>query len=147
MARDDVRKSVIDLIIRNRYAKLITFGPDGSPRGRIMTNLPVGRDLIIWFATGLSTSKIRDIRRNAAVAVFVDDPDDQTNASISGTAEIVTDDRLRRKFWRDGFGFFFPGGPTDSDYCLLKITPKTIEYLNPGPVFLQKRVRDKVRLT
>lgn len=146
MTKDELRRNVIDLISRNRYAKLITFGPDGSPRGRIMTNLPIGRDMVIWFATGLSTSKIRDIRRNPAVAVFVDDPHDQTNASISGTAEIVSDDRLRRKFWRDGFGFFFPGGPSDPDYCLLKITPKRIEYLDPGPMFLQKRSRIEVKL-
>lgn len=146
MTKDELRKNVIDLISRNRYAKLITFGSEGAPRGRIMTNLPIGRDMIIWFATGLSTSKIQDIRRNPSVAVFVDDPHDQTNVSISGTAEIVTDERLRRKFWRDGFGFFFPGGPSDPDYCLLKITPKRIEYLNPGPMFLQKRSRVQVKL-
>ena len=80
------------------------------------------------------------------MSVFIDDPHDHTNASITGTAEIITDDRLRKKFWRDGFGFFFPGGPTDPDYCLLKIKPERVEYMNPGPVFLQKRARVVVKL-
>ncbi len=146
MAKNDLKNKVVELINRNRYAKLITFGPDGAPRARIMTNLPLGKDLAILFATGLSTSKIRDIKKNPAVSVFIDDPDDQTNVSISGNAEIVTDDRLRKKFWQEPFGFFFPGGPTDPDYCLLKITPKKVEYLDPGPRFIQKRARVIINL-
>jgi general stress protein 26 len=146
MAKNDLKQSVAELIKRNRYSKLITFGTDGAPRGRIMTNLPLGKDMIIWFATGLSTSKIKDIRKNPNVSVFVDDPDDLTNASIIGKAEIVTDDRLRRKFWQEPFGFFFPGGPSNPDYCLLKIIPKKVEYLNPGPVFHQNRMRVTVKI-
>lgn len=146
MAKDDLKKSVVDLISRNRYAKLITFGQDGAPRARIMTNLPMGKDMAIWFATGLSTSKIQEIKKNPTVSVFVDDPNDQTNASIIGKAEIVTDDRLRKKFWQEPFGFFFPGGPSDPDYCLIKITPKKVEYLNPGPRFMQKRARVTINM-
>ena len=141
MAKSDVKKEAMALLNRNRYSKLITFGVDGAPHGRIMTNLPLGNDMVIWFATGLSTSKIQDIKKNPTVSVFVDDPNDQTNASIIGQAEIVTDNRLRKKFWQEPFGFFFPGGPSDPDYCLIKITPKKIEYLNPGPRFHQNRTR------
>ena len=141
MAKSDFKKQVVELINRNRYSKLITFGLDGVPHARIMTNLPLGKDMVIWFATGLSTNKIKDIKKNSTVSVFVDDPNDQTNASIIGKAEIVTDARLLKKFWQEPFGFFFPGGPSDPDYCLLKITPKKVEYLNPGPRFHQKLTR------
>jgi len=146
MAKNALQQSVIDLIEKNCYSKLITFGPDNAPRGRIMTNLPLGKDMVIWFATGLSTSKIKDIRKNPNVSVFVDDPDDMTNASIAGIAEIVTTPALLKKYWQEPFGFFFPGGPTDPNYCLLKITPKKVEYLKPGPMFLQNRVRLTVKL-
>jgi len=141
MAKSDLKKEVVDLINRNSYSKLITFGTDGAPHARIMTNLPLGKDMVIWFATGLSTSKIKDIKKNPTVSVFVDDPNDQVNASIIGQAKIVTGNRLRKKFWREPFGFFFPKGPSDPDYCLLKITPKKVEYLDPGPRFHQSRKR------
>lgn len=78
--------------------------------------------------------------------MFVDDPHDQTNASIIGKAQIITDGKLKKKFWQEPFGFFFPGGPTDPDYCLLKIIPGKIEYLNPGQLFHQNRVRLTVML-
>lgn len=141
MAKNDLKKSVVDLLKRTRYSKLITFGADGAPHGRIMTNLPLDKDMVIWFATGLSTNKIKDIKKNPSVSVFVDDPDDQTNASIIGKAEIVTNTRLLKKFWQEPFGFFFPKGPSDPDYCLLKIIPKKVEYLNPGPSFHHNRTR------
>jgi len=141
MAKNDSKKQVVALINSNRYSKLITFGVDGAPHGRIMTNLPLGKDMVIWFATGLSTNKIKDIKKNPTVSVFVDDPNDQKNASIIGKAEIVTDGRLLKKFWQEPFGFFFPRGPSDPDYCLLKITPKKVEYLDPGPRFHQNRTR------
>ena len=141
MSKSDLKKQVVELINRNKYSKLITFGVDSAPHGRIMTNLPLGKDMVIWFATGLSTNKIKDIKKNSIVSVFVDDPNDQTNASIIGQAEIVTDNRLRKKFWQETFGFFFPRGASDPDYCLLKITPEKIEYLNPGPRFHQNRTR------
>jgi general stress protein 26 len=146
MAKDTLKAKVAELIKKNRYVKLITFGTDGAPRARIMTNLPMGKDMVIWFATGLSTSKICDIRKNPNVCVFIDDADDHSNASITGTAEIVTDKKLLKKFWQEVFGFFFPGGPTDPDYCLLKITPKKVEYLDPGQVFHQNRVRVTIKM-
>ena len=146
MSAQALNKSVRELIKRTRYSKLITFGPDGAPHGRIMTNLPLGDDMVIWYATGLSTNKAKEIETNPNVSVFVDDPDDQTNASIIGKAEIVTDARLRRKYWQETFSFFFPGGPTDPDYCLLKITPKKIEYLSPGPSFHPDLKRRTVKL-
>ena len=146
MAKSDLKKQVVELINSNRYSKLITFGLDGAPHGRIMTNLPLGKDMVIWFATGLSTNKIKDIKKNPTVSVFVDDPDDQTYASIIGKAEIVTANRLRKKFWQEPFGFFFPKGPSDLEYCLLKITPRKVEYLNPGPRFHQNRTRIIVNL-
>jgi general stress protein 26 len=123
MAKDNLKQRVVELINRNRYSKLITF-----------------------FATGLSTNKIKDIKKNPSVSVFVDDPNDQTNASIIGKAEIVTENRLRKKFWQEPFGYFFPRGPSDPDYCLLKITPKKVEYLNPGPRFHQSRMRTIINL-
>ena len=141
MAKSDLKKQVVELINSNRYSKLITFGLDGAPHARIMTNLPLGKDMVIWFATGLSTNKIKDIKKNPTVSVFVDDPNDQTNASIIGKAEIVTDGRLLKKFWQEPFGFFFSRGPSDPDYCLLKITPKKVEYLDPGPRFHQNHTR------
>jgi general stress protein 26 len=142
MAKDDLKQRVVELITRNKYSKLITVGLDGAPHGRIMTNLPLGNNMVIWFATGLSTNKIKDIKKNPNVSVFVDDPDDQTNASIIGKAEIVTDDRLRKKYWQEPFSLYFPRGPSDPGYCLLKITPKKVEYLNPGPRFHQKLARE-----
>ena len=63
MGKVDLKKSVRELIERNRYAKLITTASDGTPHGRIMTNLPLGEDMVLWYATGLSTQKQKRSRK------------------------------------------------------------------------------------
>jgi general stress protein 26 len=146
MAKNDVKKSVRELMQRNRYSKLITSAVDGTPHGRMMTHLPPGADMVIWYATGLSTTKAKEIKKNPIVSVFVDDPADQAYVSIIGKAEIVTDSMLKRKLWQDAWSFFWPGGPSDPDYCLLKITPKKIEYLNPSPSYHPNLTRVVVKL-
>ena len=146
MAKVDLKKSVRELIQRNRYAKLITTASDGTPHGRIMTNLPLGEDMVLWYATGLSTTKAKEIKKNPTVSILIDDPSDQTYVSIMGKAEILTDSRLKKKFWQDAFDFFWPDGPSNPDYCLLKITPTKVEYLNPGPSFHANLTRTVVKL-
>ncbi len=146
MAKDDAKKIVRDLLERQRYSKLITVGTDGSPRGRIMTHLPPGKDMVIWYATGLHTTKIKEIRRTPEVSILLDHPTDNSCVSIMGKAEIITDDRLRKKYWQDVWGFFWPDGPSNPDYCLLKITPLRIEYCNPGPLYRPDLKRTIVKL-
>ena len=63
-----------------------------------------------------------------------------------GKAEIVTNTQLLKKYWQEPFRFFFPKGPSDPDYCLLKITPKKVEYLNPGQLFHENRTRVIIKL-
>ena len=135
-----IKTPVIIDIFKSKIIKVFPKEFSWISVNKIITNK------VVWFATGLSTNKIKDIRKNPNVSVFVDDPNDQTNASIIGKAEIVTDNRLRKKFWQEPFGFFFPRGPSDPDYCLLKITPKKVEYLNPGPRFHQNRMRTIINL-
>jgi general stress protein 26 len=146
MAKNDLKQTVRDLLQRHRYSKLITIGVDGTPRGRIMTHLPPEKDMIIWYATGLHTNKIKEIKRNPEVSVFVDHPTDNSGVSIVGKAEILTDERLRKKYWQDAWGFFWPDGPSNPDYCLLKITPMRMEYFNPGPAYHPDLKRTIVKL-
>lgn len=42
------------------------------------------------------------------------------SVALRGTAEIVTDDALRKEMWVDWMINHFPGGPTDPNYILLR---------------------------
>jgi len=146
MAKKDLKNDIRDFMKRYRYSKLITMVPDGTPHGRMMTHLPPGDDMVIWYATGRQSNKVREIKKNPNVSVFIDHPTDHMSVSILGKAEIVTDTRRRKKYWQDAWSFFWPDGPNDPDYCLIKITPNKIEYLDPGPSYHADQTRLVLKL-
>jgi general stress protein 26 len=43
-----------------------------------------------------------------------------------GEAEILTDQETKSRFWQDWFITHFPGGETDPNYCIIKITTKRV---------------------
>jgi len=126
----ELKKAIIDFIAGYPYANLITMGQDGTPRGRIMANLPIGEDMIIWYATGAQSRKVAEIQKNPAVSVFYYRPSDHSSVSAMGTAAIVKDDQTRKKMWQDAWSAYWKEGYRDPAYCLIKITHKKIEYLD-----------------
>jgi general stress protein 26 len=103
---------------------------DGTPRGRMMAHLPLKDDMIIWYATGTQSRKVVEIDKNGAASVFYYRPTDHSSVSAMGKAEIVRDDETRKKMWQDAWSAFWKEGPRDPGYCLIKVTPKKMEYLD-----------------
>ena len=130
MSESDVKKTILDFCASYQYSNLITIAPDGTPRGRMMAHLPLQDDMIIWYATGSESRKLEEIEKNPAASVFYYRPTDHSSVSALGTAEVVKDDATRKQMWQDAWSVFWKDGPTDPGYCLIKITPKKMEYLD-----------------
>jgi len=130
MSNGDLKKTILDFAASYQYSNLITMAEDGTPRGRMMAHLPLKDDMIIWYATGTQSRKVVEIEKNGAASVFYYCPTDHSSVSAMGKAEIVKDDETRKKMWQDAWSAFWKEGPSDSGYCLIKVTPKNMEYLD-----------------
>ena len=130
MSNGDLKKTIIDFVGSYQYSNLITVTEDGTPRGRMMAHLPLKDDMVIWYATGNQSRKVAEIEKNPAASVFFYRPTDHSGVSALGKAEIVRDDETRKKYWQDKWNVFWKEGPTDPGYCLIKITPQKMEYLD-----------------
>jgi general stress protein 26 len=66
--------------------------------------------------------------------------------TLLGTATVVTDLDQRRHHWREAFRPFWPDGPEDHDYALIRFEPERIEVMHmerevaPEPYGLQPAV-------
>ena len=127
---NDLKKTIINFVAGYPFANLITIGNDGTPRGRMMANLPLKDDMVIWYATGTQSRKVAEIETNPAVSVFYYRPTDHSSVSAMGRAQIVRDDETRKKMWQDAWSAYWKDGYRDPGYCLIKITPKKLEYLD-----------------
>ena len=95
-----LKKTIMDFAASYPYANLITIGDDGTPRGRMMANLPLKDDMVIWYATGVESRKVEEIEKNPAASVFYYQPTDHSSVSALGTATIVKDDATVKRCGR-----------------------------------------------
>ncbi|MGB1142243.1 MAG: pyridoxamine 5'-phosphate oxidase family protein [Halioglobus sp.] len=75
--------------------------------------------------------KAREIRENSAVDIqFQVAPDDFVHLMVRGQCQVLTDQATKDRVW-DVMDYdlsqFWPGGPTDPGYCLLKVEPSRVE--------------------
>ena len=67
-----------------------------------------------------NSAKARHLLRNQKAGVaFVREAD---SASLTGKAEIITDKDTLRQYWKDFFFHYYPGGPYDDNYCLIRFS-------------------------
>lgn len=130
MAQEELKKKIVEFVKTYNYSNLITIDENGIPKGRMMENLPLKEDLVFWFATGAQSNKLKEIKKNSKASVFVYRPADHSSVSALGKAEIVTDDALRKQYWKEKWSAYWKTGPTDPAYVLIKIVPKKVVYLD-----------------
>ena len=106
------------ILDRAGYATLSTIMEDGFPR-------PVSMDVLrhdgireLWMTTDRRSRKVRHILSSSKAGIsFVHEGD---SVSLTGNAEIVDDREVLRGFWRDSFKAYFPMGPDDPGYVLIR---------------------------
>jgi general stress protein 26 len=110
------------------WCALATSASDG-PRVRMVH--PTWEGETLWFATGTSSPKARQLQRDPRVDVqFQVAPPDFVHLMVRGTASLVTDETEKKRVW-DVIDYdlsqFWSGGPTDPEYLPVKITPTRVE--------------------
>ena len=102
---------------------LTTLGAEGYFHSRPMQLQRHDPDGTLWFATSLDSHKCEDLRANPrCCASFLRG---SKYVSMSGTAELVKDERLIRSMWTAAWRGWFPEGPKEPDLVLLKVVPES----------------------
>ncbi len=122
-------------------AFLTTINGEGFPETRSMFNLRrkeqfpglrvFDRDpgsFTAWFTTNTSSSKVAQVRSNPRACVYYSDPDHWRGLMLLGLATVVEDGAMKRELWQEGWEMYYPGGPGDPDYALLRLEPSELKY-------------------
>jgi len=116
------------------FASLSTSDGD-QPRVRTVSPI-VEDDLSIWVTTRSTSRKVKQLQKNPKICLaFVEPPEGDKAATVIGEALIIPDTDKKKRVWNLApFDLYehFPDGPTSSDFCLLKIIPKKIEWRDSG---------------
>lgn len=137
MLNDGLRAFCLDLMATSGEVAVATIDPDGLPQIRVMFNLrnrerfpslaPLfegrGRDFLVYLGTNTSSPKIPQLKTNPAIAILFADAVRFHSLMLSGRAEIVEDPALKKALWQDGWEIYYPAGPGDPDYTVLRLRP------------------------
>ena len=78
----------------------------------------------IWMTTFRNSNKARQLMKSPKAGIsFVHEADSVT---LTGTAEVITGSTTLHEFWKDGFMNYYPDGPDDENYCLLRFTTRKV---------------------
>ncbi len=112
---------------------LITFGLEGHPRARTITRLNDLRAGYLDFATDRRERKVREVGADARATVFFVDPRTRDHASVYGAAEILEDADLKLGYWREEFRRYWPAGPGDPNFVIVRVRAEKGEFLLAEP--------------
>jgi general stress protein 26 len=114
--KDTLIKAAREIILSTHFCALATIDSTGLPQVRTMNPFPLKDDMVIWFATGRKSRKVKDMRNNPNVCVyFADHKNASGYVTINGKAEVIDDKELLVKMKRD----YWESIPTGRTYLFL----------------------------
>jgi general stress protein 26 len=128
----DVNKNDIkmlnDRIKGIQIAMMTTVDQDGSLKSRPMATQEMDNDGYLWFFTRASDAKVGDVQQDQQVNISYEKPGDNLFISVSGTAELVRDQKKINDLWKPLLKAWFPNGKDDPEIALLKVSVNNAEY-------------------
>jgi len=137
MEENELKPECLKLMETADAVYLSTISDDGYPHTRMMGNLrneqqcKVAKelfaghdeDLLIYMLTGHSSDKMRQIRANSKVSVYLCNSVEFHTLLLTGNAEEIDDPDLKKRIWQDEWKIHWPGGPEDPEFIMLKLSP------------------------
>jgi general stress protein 26 len=111
---------------------MLTTRFDGGLRARPVEPRPDRKASLIWVVTDLHSDKEHEIEAEHDVGLVFIDQKSHAYLSITARAQVRKDTAKAKEVWRGTDTIWWPGGPDDSNVCVLRIAPVTAE-LWDGP--------------
>jgi len=112
------------------YCFFMSTGESGEINARLMHPFEPDADFNVWLGASPSSRKVREILKQNKVTLAFINPRSTAYVTIVGTAVLESTPELKQKYWRSYWTDMYPGGPENSEYILIKITPYRVEFMN-----------------
>lgn len=120
---------VWNLIRSIRFVMFTTRDAQGLLHSRPMTVQNVAQDdEDLWFFMSRGSEAIADVASEPRVNVAYADTSADVYASVCGSAVVVEDAALKDRLFSPMARAWFPGGPSDPDLALVRVSMLDIEY-------------------
>ncbi len=125
----DIKSKILNVFASPQLMSFATLTEDGKPWVRYVIGT-ADENLIIRFATFITSRKVAQIRKNQDVHIVCGVSNMETvkhYIQVQGKAEITQDEQERKKFLHEDLEAYF-SGVDDPNYCICIVKPYRIEY-------------------
>jgi len=94
----------------------------------------------VYFCTSATSGKVRELRANPAAAAYFALPQKFRGVMLTGDTEVLEDTKSKEALWHEGWRIYWPGGPSDPDCVVVRLTPKEVNgWWGSEPFYLDLR--------
>lgn len=113
-----------------KYCFLITLDGSGHPSARLMDPFDPETGMKIWMGTNKNTRKVEQIKNDTRATLAYYNAEGMGYVTLIGKARLVTDPKLKEKWWKEEWKAFYPGGKKSEIYFLIEFSPFRIEVMD-----------------
>jgi general stress protein 26 len=142
-----IKQTCLDLITDTFICQLTTIDSAGYPHTSAMLNLRYAKeyptlvslyeeednDFVLYMSTSMQSPKMARIRGNPKACVYFCDTKQLVGLMLGGEIEIITDQKLKNRIWQKGWTMYYPNGPDDPTYGIIKLVPSIVKGWCKGP--------------
>lgn len=118
------RDYIIKFIKKQKVSFIASVDEDGFPNVKAMFVPRKIEGNCFYFSTNTSAVRSQQFIKNpkASIYFFSKGLFKYEGIMLTGTMEVLQDDKTKQEIWRTGDTMFYKQGVTDPDYCVFKFT-------------------------
>lgn len=128
--RGSILAAAREISSKARYATLVTIGPDGQPRARVVDPLGPDGDFTVWIGTNPATRKVADLARDPRATLQFFEPALPGYVTLVGTASVEADPEVKAVHFKEEWNPFYKDRFRGQDFALLKFVPRRLEIVS-----------------
>lgn len=126
MSQDQITQ-IRELLGEFENAVLVTHGDQFPFHARPMAIARVERNCDLWFFTGRSSIKVREIENDQHVLILCQD-EMRRYVALHAAAKLIFDRAKAAELWKESYQAWFPKGVNDPDVVLIRAQAEHAEY-------------------
>tara|TARA_B110000003_G_scaffold29989_1_gene28158 strand:- start:2047 stop:2568 length:522 start_codon:yes stop_codon:yes gene_type:complete len=127
-SEQDLKNIANSIINDSKACVLNTLDSENSPVSRLMDPHIFNDAFEIYLITNPKSRKVTHLRNNNSISLNFISNDGSSYVSINGTAELINELKLKKKYWKSEWTPYYKD--LDKDCILIKISPKSIELVS-----------------
>lgn len=127
------QQKALSLIERCPIGVFSNLDAQGAPQMKAMFKTRNEGLSVFWFCSNTSSRRAGQITADGRASLYFYEfdpsaPNPCKGAMLSGVAEVRYDDDVRRAVWEPGMEIYYPKGPLDPDFALIRFTAVSGNY-------------------